>query len=130
MQSTQGQNRRQAARTRTPRKASISVEPLEHRALLSTFHANAADHVHGLLPGAGLVVHHQEAHHQITSSVVDLARKPTGIVTKHPRFYEFYTGEKAKSVNATRASVILSRSRHTFTLTGTVQGKINDSGDI
>jgi hypothetical protein len=59
-----------------------------------------------------------------------LARKPTGIVTKHPSFYEFYTGEKAKSVNATRASVILSRSRNTFTVTGTVQGKINDSGDI
>ena len=33
-------------------------------------------------------------------------------------------------MNAKRASVILSTSRNTFTLTGTVQGKINDSGDI
>ena len=89
MQSTQGQNHRQAARTRTPRKASISVEPLERRALLSSFRAFAANHVHGPLPVTGLVVHHQDAHHQITNSVVDLARKPTGIVTKSPRFYEF-----------------------------------------
>jgi len=130
MQPTQGQNHRQAARAKTRRKASISVEPLERRALLSSVRAFAANHVHAPLPVTGLVVHHQEAHHQVTNSVMALARKPTGIVTKRPHFYEFYTGEKAKSVNATRASVILSTSRNTFTLTGTVQGKINDTGDI
>jgi hypothetical protein len=86
--------------------------------------------VHGPLPVAALVVHHNQAHQQFTNSIVELARRPTGIVTKRPRFYEFYTGEKAKSVNATRASVILHTSSNTFTFTGTVQGKINDSGDI
>jgi len=130
MQSTQEQNHRQGARPRTRRKASISVEPLEQRALLSGFRALAANHVHGPLPVMGLVVNHYEAHHQVTNSVVELARRPTGIVTKRPHFYEFYTGEKAKSVNATRASVILSTSSNTFTFTGKLQGTINDSGDI
>jgi hypothetical protein len=130
MQSTQEQHHREVARTRTRRKASISVEPLERRALLSSFRAFAANHVHGPLPVTGQVAHQQEVRHQITNNVVELARKPTGIVTKRPHFYEFYTGEKAKSVNATRASAILSMRSNTFTFTGTVQGKINDTGDI
>ena len=127
MQLHQQQNHRHGARLRSRRKASIAVEPLEERALLSSFSAN---HVHGPLPVAALVVHHNQAHQQFTNSVVEMARRPTGIVTKRPHFYEFYTGEKAQSVNATRASVMLSTRRHRFTLTGTVQGTINDTGDI
>jgi len=127
MQLHQQQNHRHGARLRSRRKASIAVEPLEERALLSSFSAN---HVHGPLPVAAFVVHHNQAHQQFTNSVVERARRPTGIVTKRPHFYEFYTGEKAKSVNATRASAILSMRSNTFTFTGTVQGKINDSGDI
>jgi hypothetical protein len=130
MGSVQEQNHREAAPRRTRRNESISVESLEGRALLSGFHALAANHVHGPLPVAALVVHHDQVQHQVTNSVVELARKPTGVVTKRPHFYEFYTGEKAKSVNATGASVILSTRRNTFTFTGTVQGRINDSGDI
>jgi hypothetical protein len=130
MQSTQKQTHREVARTGTRRKASISVEPLERRALLSSFRAFAANHVHGPLPVTGQVVHQQEVHPQMTNSLVELARRPSGIVTKRPRFYQFYTGERKQSVNATRASVILSMSSNTFTLTGTVQGKINDSDDI
>ena len=127
MQLHQQQNPRHGARLRLRRKASIAVESLEERALLSSFSAN---HVLGPLPVAALVVHHNQAHQQFTNSVVERARRPTGIVTKRPHFYEFYTGEKAKSVNATRASAILSMRSNTFTFTGTVQGKINDSGDI
>ena len=127
MQLHQQQNHRHGARLRSRMKASIAVEPLEERALLSSFSAN---HVHGPLPVAALVVHHNQAHQQFTNSVVERARRPTGIVTKRPHFYEFYTGEKAKSVNATRASAILSMRSNTFTFTGTVQGRINDSGDI
>ena len=130
MQSTQEQHHREVARTPTRRTATSSVEPLERRALLSSVRAFAANHVHGPLPVTGQVVHHEEVHHQITNSVVVLARTPTGIVTKRPHFYEFYTGEKAKSVNATRASAILSMRSNTFTFTGTVLGRINDSGDI
>ena len=127
MQLHQQQNHRHGARLRSRRKASIAVEPLEERALLSSV---SAHDVHAPLPVAALVVHHNQAHQQFTNSVVERARRPTGIVTKRPHFYEFYTGEKAKSVNATRASAILSMRSNTFTFTGTVQGKINDSGDI
>jgi hypothetical protein len=52
------------------------------------------------------------------------AHKATGIVTKHPRFYEFYTGLKWAELNAVRASAKLS-SQGIFTFTGTNQGKIN-----
>jgi len=47
------------------------------------------------------------------------------MVTKHPHFYNLYTGPKLKELNATAASGKLSKDGTTFTFTGTVQGKIN-----
>ena len=38
--------------------------------------------------------------------------KPTGIVTKAPHFYQFYTGPKWAELNAVRASAELSREWH------------------
>jgi hypothetical protein len=49
--------------------------------------------------------------------------KPTGIVTKAPHFYQFYTGPKWAELNAVRASAELSPNG-TFTFTGTNQGAI------
>jgi hypothetical protein len=49
---------------------------------------------------------------------------PTGIVTKAPHFYQFYTGPKWAELNAVKAGGELSPSG-TFTFTGTVQGAIN-----
>jgi hypothetical protein len=49
---------------------------------------------------------------------------PTGIVTKAPHFYQFYTGPKLAELNAVKASGELSPNG-TFTFTGTVQGAIN-----
>ena len=49
--------------------------------------------------------------------------KPTGIVTKAPHFYQFYTGPKWAELNAVKASAELSPNG-TFTFTGTNQGAI------
>jgi hypothetical protein len=49
---------------------------------------------------------------------------PTGIVTKAPHFYQFYTGPKWAELNAVKASGELSPNG-TFTLTGTNKGVIN-----
>ena len=47
--------------------------------------------------------------------------KPTGIVTKAPHFYQFYTGPKWAELNAVRAGAELSPNGN-FTFTGTNQG--------
>jgi hypothetical protein len=131
MRSSQQQNHRQATRRRARRNASISVEPLEGRALLSGLHGLSANHAYAALPNsahvAALSVQHNQHQHPLTNSVVLLARKPSGVVTKRPKFYELYTGPMLKELNATKASVKYSKSRNTFTITGTVQGKITDS---
>jgi hypothetical protein len=49
--------------------------------------------------------------------------KPTGIVTKAPHFYQFYTGPKWAELNAVKASAELSPNG-AFTFTGTNQGAI------
>src|SRR5262249_16151950 len=51
----------------------------------------------------------------------------TGIVTKSPRFYQFYTGPKLAELDATRASAVLSADGSTFTFTGTNKGKITSA---
>ncbi len=51
-------------------------------------------------------------------------KKPTGIVTKVPHFYPFYTGPKLAELNAMRASAELSADGSTFTFTGTNKGRI------
>ena len=48
---------------------------------------------------------------------------PTGIVTKAPHFYQFYTGPKWAELNAVKASGELSPNG-TFTFTGTNKGAI------
>jgi hypothetical protein len=48
---------------------------------------------------------------------------PSGVVTKSPHFYEFYTGPRLAELNALRASAMLSPSGM-FTFTGTTQGRI------
>jgi hypothetical protein len=52
--------------------------------------------------------------------------RATGIVTKAPHFYEFYTGPKWAELNAVKASGELSR-RGSFIFTGTNQGRINQA---
>jgi hypothetical protein len=49
---------------------------------------------------------------------------PTGVVTKSPHFYEFYTGPRLAELDAVRASAELSASG-TFSFTGTTKGRIN-----
>ncbi len=51
-------------------------------------------------------------------------QRPSGIVSKSPHFYEFYTGPMLAELNAIRASAELSRNGK-FTFTGTNQGRIN-----
>jgi hypothetical protein len=54
----------------------------------------------------------------------ELQKSPSGIVTKSPRFYPFYTGPKWPELNAVKASAELTPSG-TFLFTGTNQGTIN-----
>ena len=51
-------------------------------------------------------------------------QKITGIVTKTPHFYQFYTGPKMAELDAVKASAELSADGSTFTFTGTNQGRI------
>jgi hypothetical protein len=51
----------------------------------------------------------------------------SGVVTKKPHFYQFYTGPKLPELNAVSASAELSSDGSTFTFTGTNQGKITKS---
>src|SRR5262249_25078769 len=55
-----------------------------------------------------------------------LARN-TGIVTKTPRFYKFYTGPKLPELNAVKASAVLAADGSSFTFTGTNKGPIKQA---
>jgi hypothetical protein len=52
------------------------------------------------------------------------AKQPTGVVTKVPHFYQFYTGPKLAELNAVRASAQLSADGSTFMFSGTNRGRI------
>ena len=65
--------------------------------------------------------HTTRAHHARTPM-----HGPTGVVTKAPHFYEFYTGPKLAELNAVKASAELQRNGN-FVFTGTNQGKINQT---
>jgi hypothetical protein len=52
---------------------------------------------------------------------------PSGIITKTPRFYSFYTGPKLAELNAVKASAKLAANGQTFTFTGTNKGRINQA---
>jgi hypothetical protein len=127
------QNHQQATRRRTKRNASIAVEALEGRALLSGLHGLSAHHVHAPMMNAAAIfttsVHHKPLQHHFELAVVPDAKKlngPSGVVKKRAHFYEFYTGTMLSELNAVGASGKLSRSGTTFTFTGTVKGKINN----
>jgi len=83
----------------------ISVETLEGRALLSMLP------VYGPHPTS------------VTTSKVS-QHGPTGVVTKKPHFYQFYTGPRLSELNAVSASGTLSADGTTFTFSGTNQGRI------
>ena len=59
-----------------------------------------------------------------SSHASKLPHKPSGIVTKVPHFYKFYTGPKWAELNAMKASAELSPNGD-FTFTGTNEGRIN-----
>jgi hypothetical protein len=95
--------------SRAGRVASISVEPLEGRALLSTF-----TYPIGASPTATTVA---QAGQKVQLS------QASGIVTKSPHFYPSYKGPRLSELNAVKASGELSPDGN-FTFTGTNQGKI------
>jgi hypothetical protein len=125
------QNHSQATRRRTKRNASIAVEPLEGRALLSGLHGLYGHTVHAPLPIAAAITklgaHSKPLEPMLAIRAMPDAKKPNGVVTKRARFYQFYTGPKLAELNAVGASGKLSRSGTTFTFTGTVKGKINNA---
>ena len=56
--------------------------------------------------------------------------RPTGIVTKAPHFYPFYTEPKLAELNAVKASGELARNSNTFTFSGTNRGRINNGSAV
>ncbi|MDR3639344.1 MAG: hypothetical protein P4L84_36420 [Isosphaeraceae bacterium] len=125
---------KEGSRRRPSRKASFSIESLEGRALLSQMppytsiypspartppaqpNPVAPDPPNGAPAGAPPTKPAGPTHHVQPS--------PTGIVTKAPQFYQFYTGPHLAELNAVRASAELSPAG-VFTFTGTNQGRID-----
>lgn len=103
-------SRRRAGARRRGKDASIEVEPLEGRTLLSLFSSLYG----GSSPPAPA---HHAAH----------PRVPTGVVTKAPHFDQFYTGPRLAELDATRATGKLSPDGSVFTFTGTNAGRITKS---
>jgi hypothetical protein len=96
------------SRARRPRTdASIEVEALEGRALLSVYgpYGPMPTPMPPTMAGTG-------------------PRAVGGVVTKAPHFYQVYTGPKWSELNAVRASAELSQNGN-FTFTGTSAGRIN-----
>jgi hypothetical protein len=113
MPSNRSRNRRPTPGRRTGKDAPVSVETLEGRTLLSLFSS-----LYGTpSPPAAVARTHPAPH----------PRLPSGIVTKAPHFYQFYTGPKLAELNAVRATGKLSPDESTFTFTGTNQGRITRS---
>jgi hypothetical protein len=132
------QNRPQATGRRKLRRVSLSLESLEGRALLAgsplypissptpitmptstpiTMQASPTS-MHATTPTAGKTPMGHDSH------ASEVQHKPSGIVTKVPHFYKFYTGPKWAELNAVKASAELSPNGN-FTFTGTNQGMIN-----
>jgi hypothetical protein len=111
MASNREPNHGKASTRRMKRSVSISVEPLEGRALLTSLYPIATNA--SIIPVA-LSAHHGHA------------RQPSGIVAKAPHFYQSYTGPRLAELNAVRASAELSTDG-SFTFTGTNQGRITQA---
>jgi hypothetical protein len=136
------QNLRPATKRRQVRNSSISVETLEVRAVLSMllYPVNARAPVMMPTKPAPITTSADPMPTQPvmmpTTPVAGKSpkwnsehtdhrqHKPSGIVTKVPHFYPFYTGPKWAELNAVKASAELGP-KGNFTFTGTNQGTIN-----
>jgi hypothetical protein len=127
----------------TRRKVSPSIEALEGRALLSQL-ASMPGAIYSPTPTPApttsakadvRVMTHMRSEWATTTHPAksawmvqvkshELQKSPSGIVTKSPKFYPFYTGPKWPELNAVKASAELTSSG-TFVFTGTNQGTIN-----
>jgi hypothetical protein len=85
------------------------VEPLEGRALLSTYTLSSF-RTEGPPATWHYFVHTQQ---------------PTGIVAKAPHFYQFYTGPRLAELDAVRATGKLTPDGAAFVFTGTNAGRIS-----
>jgi hypothetical protein len=103
------QNRRGATGRRNIRNASLSVESLEHRTLLSGYGGYYGP-PSPMMPTSPPPNPHPN--------------KPSGIVTEVAHFYKFYTGPRWAELNAVKASAKLAPNGN-FTFTGTNKGAIN-----
>jgi hypothetical protein len=119
-----------ATGSRTCRDVSIAVEPLEGRPLLTGLYPNGYPIATSPSPSPVMAPAPVKTSTPTpTSAPVPVAShhaqppKPSGIVTKAPRFYQFYKGPKLQELNAVKASGELS-SNGNFTFTGTNQGRI------
>jgi hypothetical protein len=99
--------RRRSARP-AGRDASVAVEPLEGRALLSLY---------TIVPGP--------ASPPASVQYFAHSRHPSGIVVKAPHFYASYTGPHLAELDAVRATGTLSPNGSVFTFTGTNAGRIS-----
>jgi hypothetical protein len=102
---------------RKARAASLAVEPLEGRALLTVAYPvggpNPIAPTQSPTPAAMVSRHSQPP-------------KASGIVTKPPHFYQDYTGPRLQELDAVKASGELS-SNGEFTFTGTNRGRFAGS---
>jgi hypothetical protein len=103
------QHKRATAAGRTRRNAVIGVESLEGRALLS---GASASSIYGPSPVM-----------MPTGSMANGNHHATGVVTKTPHYYQFYTGPKWAELDAVKASAELSPDGN-FTFTGWNAGAI------
>jgi hypothetical protein len=104
---------------RAVKDALVSVESLEGRALLATSSLAA---LYGLTSPPVATSTQIAPAHQVART-----HHPSGIVSKAPHFYQFYTGPKLAELNAVRATGELSADGSSFTFTGTNQGRISKS---
>jgi hypothetical protein len=93
----------------------LPVEPLEGRALLAPIY-----YPYGPMPTPSPTPSTPAGSNTHLS-------KATGVVTKSPRFYQFYTGPKLAELDAQKASGVLSADGSTFTFTGTNKGNITSA---
>jgi len=112
-------DRRFACRERTPGRATLTIETLEGRALLSHLaHPPAPDASLHAADVQGLRAPHLNHPGPVLNEI------GTGYAVKVPRFYPFYTGAKRGELNAAGARAFLDAGGNLH-LVGIVSGKIN-----
>jgi hypothetical protein len=128
-------------RLRAARKAGVSVERLEERALMTWpgYPMPTVPPVNPPPPSPPITVPAPVTPAPTTQPVYppgpspggagskgQHTHRPTGIVTKTAHFYQFYTGPRLAELNAVRASGILTK-QGSFVFTGTNKGRINQA---